>query len=137
MPPPPKDPTDPRAWLRRARSNLAQARGAGLPDVLFEDLCFDAQQAAEKAIKAVLVHIGAEFPKTHDINRLLTIGAASGLAIPDEIREADRLTRHAVQSRYPGPWEVSEDDYRRAVAMAEHVLSWAASLIEPPGSESP
>ena len=51
------DPTDPMEWLRRARSNLASA-GAGrfLPEVLYEDLCLDAQQAAEKAIKAILVH---------------------------------------------------------------------------------
>jgi hypothetical protein len=35
-------PDDPREWLNRARSNLALAR-AVVPDVLLEDLCFDAQ----------------------------------------------------------------------------------------------
>jgi HEPN domain-containing protein len=47
-------PDDPREWLNRARSNLNRAR-AELAEVYFEDLCFDAQQAAEKAIKAVLI----------------------------------------------------------------------------------
>jgi len=28
------------------------------PDVYLEDLCFDAQQAAEKAIKSVFIHRG-------------------------------------------------------------------------------
>jgi HEPN domain-containing protein len=43
-------------WIRRAKSNLAIAK-AGKPtgDVLYEDLCFDAQQAAEKALKALSV----------------------------------------------------------------------------------
>ncbi len=43
-------PDDPREWLNRARSNLVRAghRDAG---VYLEDLCFDAQQAAEKAVK--------------------------------------------------------------------------------------
>jgi HEPN domain-containing protein len=41
---PDQDPGRPQAWLRRARSNLARARQlAGTPDVLYEDLCFDAQ----------------------------------------------------------------------------------------------
>lgn len=52
-----RDPTDPAEWLRRAHSNLARARAdRNSPEILYEDLCFDAQQAAEKAIKAVLVH---------------------------------------------------------------------------------
>lgn len=123
--------------MRRARSNLAQARlGVGLPDVLLEDLCFQAQQAAEKAIKAVLVHRSIDFPKTHDINRLLTLCAAHGILVPDQIREADRLTRHAFQSRYPGPWTVSDDDYRRAVVEAETVVGWADGLIGSGGQRS-
>lgn len=44
-------PDDPREWLNRARSNLAKAKGAyAIHEVYLEDLCFDAQQAAEKAI---------------------------------------------------------------------------------------
>ena len=42
-------PTDPREWLNRAKSNLAGA-GQATPGVYLEDLCFDAQQAAEKAM---------------------------------------------------------------------------------------
>ena len=44
-------PDDPREWLNRAQSNLTQAR-ARIPGVYLEDLCFAAQQAAEKAAKA-------------------------------------------------------------------------------------
>ena len=49
-----KDPASPRAWLLRARGNLTLAeKGGRLKGILFEDLCFNAQQAAEKALKAV------------------------------------------------------------------------------------
>jgi HEPN domain-containing protein len=42
-------PDDPREWLNRAQSNLAQAMGgASIPSVYLEDLCFNAQQAAER-----------------------------------------------------------------------------------------
>lgn len=43
-------PDDPREWLNRAKSNLAMAKSR-VPEVYLEDLCFEAQQPAEKAIK--------------------------------------------------------------------------------------
>ncbi len=47
-----------RAWLGRAESNLARARlGRQSEDILYEDICFDAQQAAEKALKGLLPRV--------------------------------------------------------------------------------
>ena len=63
-------PDDPREWIRRAKSNLVLS-GAVHKDVDFADLCFDAQQAAEKAIKAVFIHRSVTFPLSHDLERLL------------------------------------------------------------------
>ena len=61
-----------RDWLKRARSNLERARVGKIKDeILYEDLCFDCQQSAEKAIKALLISINKEFPPTHSIARLL------------------------------------------------------------------
>ncbi len=53
MPPERRPPDDPVEWLNRAKSNLERAKMA-IPGVYLEDLCFDAQQAAEKAVKALL-----------------------------------------------------------------------------------
>jgi HEPN domain-containing protein len=50
-------PEDPREWLNRARSNLALAREQK-PGIYLEDLCFNAQQAVEKAIKGLLIKLG-------------------------------------------------------------------------------
>src|SRR3954471_6718202 len=94
-------PTDPREWLIRARSNLALARSDTV-GALREDLCFEAQQAAEKAIKAVFVHRGARFPYIHDLDELLKRLEGSGLKIPKYVRQADELSVFAVAIRYPG-----------------------------------
>ena len=120
-----RDSGDPAEWLRHARSNLSRCRAdRRLPDVLFEDLCFDAQQAAEKAIKAVLVSRGRRFPKTHDLAELLGLVAATGLDVPQQILEAKRLTPYAVAGRYPGVSEdASEEDYQEALATAERVVA--------------
>ena len=82
-----RPPDDPREWINRARSNLVRAQ-AMLPGVYLqvEDLCFDAQQAAEKAIKAVLIARGAVFPPTHDLAGLLTILGQNDEAIPRPLR---------------------------------------------------
>jgi HEPN domain-containing protein len=45
-------------WLVYARSDLELARRGKSPAILLETLCFHAQQAAEKALKAVLIHLG-------------------------------------------------------------------------------
>lgn len=131
MPPDDRDPTNPAEWLRRARSNLARAKAdCGLPEVLYEDLCFDAQQAAEKSIKAVLIQRKVPFPKTHDIINLLTLLQKSGIEIPEEILQADMLTSYAVEFRYPGlSEEVTEEEYLEAIGMADRVIHWAESLI--------
>ncbi len=57
-------PDDPREWLNRARSNLIRARKY-IPGVYLEDLCFDAQQASEKAIKGVFIKQKENFPYVH------------------------------------------------------------------------
>ncbi len=128
---PDQDPTHPRSWLRRAKSNLTRARLlAGQPGVLYEDLCFDAQQAAEKALKAVLVHQQARFPKTHSVAELLTLVQRSGVEVPGEIQNATLLTPYAVEARYPGLWEeVTAADHEEAVATAERVVEWAEKLV--------
>lgn len=56
-------------WLRRAHSNLERARAGKTSDeVLYEDLCFDCQQAVEKSIKALLVQLDVEFEKIHSLS---------------------------------------------------------------------
>ena len=126
-----RDASDPGEWLRHARSNLARCRGdRRLPEVLFEDLCFDAEQAAEKAIKAVLVMRGSRFPKTHDLAELLDLVTATGVVVPPEVLEVKRLTPYAVAGRYPGVSEdASEQDYREALETAEKVVAWAERLV--------
>ncbi len=101
MPPERFPPDDPREWLNRARSNLAQAKSVH-PDVYFEDLCFNAQQAAEKAIKALLLHRGIGFRYVHDLGELMGLLEQAGEEIPPHIRDAEQLTDYAVKARYSG-----------------------------------
>ncbi len=122
-------PDDPREWLNRARSNLALARNR-TPDVYLEDLCFEAQQAAEKAIKAVLIGRGVDFPYVHDLVRLLSLLEEEGESMPAAVRKAGTLTPYALITRYPGVVRpVAEQEHKEAVEIAEAVVRWAEERL--------
>jgi HEPN domain-containing protein len=106
---------------------LARGKRKG---VYLEDLCFHAQQAAEKAIKALLIRHGVKFPYVHDLAALLTrLERATG-DLPDSIRQAERLTQFAVETRYPGTAPpVGEKEYQEAVELAGEVLRWAEKQL--------
>ncbi len=130
MRPPERFPPDsPQEWLNRARSSLALAMNR-VPGVYLEDLCFEAQQAAEKAIKAALIVRGIEFPYVHDLNRLVSIIELSGEAVPEAVRQAGSLTEYATTTRYPGMAEpVTEEEYSHALRVAAAVVQWAEASI--------
>jgi len=124
-------PDDPREWLNRARSNLAQAK-AKRKGVYLEDLCFDAQQAAEKAIKALLIKLDVNFPYVHDLAKLLTLVEKAGQEVPEPIKRAEELSRFAVFTRYPGIGpSIKEKEYRETVEIAARVVKWAENIILP------
>lgn len=122
----------PKGWLRRAKSNLIRAKQPKHEEVFWEDLCFDAQQAVEKSLKALLLFHKIPFRFVHDIAELLTVLEQNGLSLPEQIRAAAELSDYAVEARYPGPMEpVTEDEYKEAVRIAEMVVSWVEGFIMP------
>jgi len=132
-PPDDSNPASPDKWLTRAESNFHRAK-INREEILLEDLCFDAQQAAEKSIKAVYIYYNLDFPYTHNLNLLLNKLDSHGINIPDKIQDAVVLSDYAVTTRYPGPHEsVTKTEYQQAVKHAKNVLDWATDIIQPQG----
>jgi HEPN domain-containing protein len=124
-------PGSPEEWLAHAESDLNLARlGKDRDDVLPEQVCFHAQQAAEKGLKAVLLHRKIEFPFIHDIEALLEIMTQGGLVMPPDVTDAGALTPYAVEARYPGyEEEITPSQVAEAIRLAERVVSWALDVI--------
>ena len=121
----------PEEWLKRAKSNIAIARQSKTEDVYWEDLCFEAQQAAEKALKAVLLVKGIPFRFVHDIAELLTLLEQNNIHFPENMRSAAELTDYSVEARYPGPFEpVTEKEFKEALRIAETAIKWAEVEIQ-------
>lgn len=126
-------------WLQHAESDVRLARlGQGHEGILSGQICFHAQQAAEKALKAVLLAKRISFPLTHDIEALLEIADQGDLAIPIELQDAGWLTPYAVETRYPGDWqEITESEVNEALELAEKTLEWAKEAVrEEPSSNN-
>ncbi len=122
----------PQDWLQHAQSDLNLARLASRDKkILLEQTCFHAQQAAEKALKAVFLSKKIEFPLIHDIEELLELAIRNGLTFPPDVNEAGALTLYAVETRYPGQLEpVTPSDVDEAIRLAEAVLQWAANILQ-------
>ncbi|MGH7962538.1 MAG: HEPN domain-containing protein [Candidatus Binatia bacterium] len=109
-------------WLRYAREDLETAetllaQSQGLP----RHMCWLAQQAAEKAIKAVLVFLEIDFPRRHDLDMLRNL-IPDDWHVRDEHPDLAELTEWAVEARYPGDWpDATEADARSAVNQARSI----------------
>jgi HEPN domain-containing protein len=102
-----------------------------LPDgAFYEDLCFHAQQAAEKAIKAVYQKHNLAFRYTHDLGELLAGLRVRGVSIPSEVEDSEILAAYASEYRYPSVTEpVTIEEYQQATHHASKVLQWAEAMI--------
>lgn len=118
-------------WMIRAESNLYRARlGRVTEKILFEDLCYDCQQTAEKSLKGLLIALDIESPRTHNIGNLFRLLHNAGVFIPESVLHVSALTEYAVHTRYPGDYDpVTEEDYQTALCMAEEVFSWVRSEL--------
>jgi HEPN domain-containing protein len=112
-----------RQWLEKAEDDWRLShRLVSDPESYTEATAFHAQQAVEKYLKAFLTWHQVEFPKTHDIKRLLKLASACDPTLAEELSNAADLTAYAVEYRYPGEYpSVTTDEAAGAVAMADRV----------------
>ena len=84
-------------WVRYAEDDLKVAELILDNDQVPRAACFNAQQRAEKSIKASLVFLQVPFPKTHDLNRLRDLlpegwGCQGRVSRPETTVELGRRT---------------------------------------------
>lgn len=110
-------------WLRFAQGDLAEAeRLLALEDAIPRHVCWFAQQAVEKALKAALILEAVEVPLWHNLNALRNLLPA-GWAVKQVHQDLAELTEWAIEARYPGDWpEATREDARRAAGQAGAVV---------------
>ncbi len=119
---------DVNAWWQLAQSDLRIARVvAALEPAEWHMVCFLAQQAGEKALKALLELHRLAVPRSHDLVLLLDL--ARDVALTDAVvDEAILLSAYGVLPRYPSPnFAATAEDAADALVAAERVVAWAAT----------
>lgn len=128
MPPPELE--EARLLLRKAGED-ADAVATLAPDGNTADAIvgFHAQQAVEKALKAVLAAFGEDFPWTHDLRYLIERLDDLETPLPSSLREVRVLAPWAVEFRYG---ETIDDplDREQAIALSKNAVEWAEGQIE-------
>ncbi len=106
-----------------------------LPQASMAALGFHAQQAVEKALKAVAVSAGVETRRTHDLAALSQSLLEAGCRLPFSLDEVRELNPFAVEFRYDDEFDtvLSRDDLTRRL---ERVLTWAEAEVLPNGTGS-
>jgi len=117
-------------WMKYARQDLDTAR-LTFEHGLYVPAVFHGQQAAEKALKAIIVSQGRNPPRTHDCLALLDQLLDDLPAIETLSSSLDRLAPYAVEIRYPGGEDVEAEEARQALFDAEHVVRFAKSVLIP------
>lgn len=116
----------PKEWVEKAEVFIKEAeRHFDLG--IYWLACFEAQQAAELYLKALIVKLTATHPYTHDIVELFEVVRELGLNVPEElVVYGDALTPHYTLARYPGrkPLEYNRDRARRCINQAKSIIDW-------------
>ena len=100
-------------------------------DRFADTIGFLSQQAVEKYLKAVLILRGIEFPRTHDIHKLLQLVASDDAALAASLADADLLTPFGVEVRYPGDKpEMLPGGASASVELARHARDAVMAALE-------
>ncbi len=120
-------PTRYKDWLRQAKRDLQHSRHA-LEKEEYEWACFAAQQAAEKAVKALYQKLGAN-AWGHSVSALLSNLPSQTYPKGTLIDKAKELDKHYIPSRYPNfhPLGAPLDYYTKAEA--ERAIEYAGEII--------
>jgi HEPN domain-containing protein len=119
-----------RVLLRKSRDDAVVVRKfADDPELADAVVGFHAQQAVEKALKAVLSARDFAYPWTHDLRHLVELLDDAGSPVPDQLVGVARLTPWAAQLRYG---EASDDELDRlaTVEIVAAAVSWAELQVE-------
>ena len=128
-------------WFNQGKRDAELARWC-IEGGHYEWACFAAQQAAEKALKAVFQKLGGD-AWGHSVTDLLKALPSSHAVETQLLNAARELDRHYIPARYPNshpagaPFEhYMQGEAVRAVSNAESIIAFCEGVLaEPPGDD--
>ena len=122
------------AWMRQANSDWAVAEHTAQQG-FHSQACYHYGQAAEKALKALLISLGSLPPYSHALDRLVDSVEAGGVDVsPIRTVRLKALSRMNTETRTPSDSEAPTDrfyaeDSEQARTAASQVMAFAKAAI--------
>ena len=123
-----------QAWIRQAENDLAMAEFARSGQ-FYAQACYHCSQAAEKALKGLLIGLGQDPPRSHSLERLVDALADLGLEV-ESLRalQLKALSRMTTATRYPDADEAPMNlfdakDCDLALGVAKSVLEMVTKSL--------
>jgi HEPN domain-containing protein len=109
-------------WLFRAKEDIAVIDSLfGTDPALYAStICFHAQQAVEKFLKAFLIYYDVDFPRTHDVDYLLL--ECQKIDSKDFNIDLGSLSDFGVSIRYPDDFYIPDKDETVRYRNAAHTI---------------
>ena len=124
-----------QAWIRQAENDLAMAEFARSGQ-FYAQACYHCSQAAEKALKGLLIGLGQDPPRSHSLERLVDALADLGLEV-ESLRslQLKSLSRMTTATRYPDADEAPMNlfdakDCDLALGVAKSVLETVTKSLQ-------
>lgn len=126
-----------RRWLREAHNTLKQAQHS-FESKDYNLVCFLTEQAAQKALKAVLYRDETRFVTIHSITELIKKIAVTRTEFLEILDRGTKLDQYYLSSRYPDavpepaiPSEIFiKEQAEEAMSIARTIFNVSASTIE-------
>lgn len=116
-------------WLHKAQTDLKTAKL--LQNEVFETAVYHAQQAAEKALKGLLLFYDHPLQKTHDIGRLIEYASKYEDGLRTWLEKGNLLTPYGTVYRYSGEYESpSQSEVDEACRLASDLLQLVTNILE-------
>ncbi len=122
-------------WMKQAGHDLSHARFS-CEQGDYEWACFAAQQAAEKAVKALAIRQGGE-PWGHSVTTLLENLPADCRPELAMVNRAKVLDKHYIQPRYPNGFDsgapadyYTRDEAEAAIAHTEVIIAFCRDHMD-------
>lgn len=123
-----------KAWMRQAESDAAVAK-LNAEQGFHSQACYHAGQAAEKALKALILEAGNPPPYSHSLDRLVETLVELGFNMEAlQQLHLKALSRMNTETRYPRADEAPTDlydarDSQTSLVIANKVLEHIKSII--------
>lgn len=114
-------------WIKAAETDLKSAKTLGIETDLSAPIAFHSQQAAEKAIKAIILKKNHKISKTHD---LMKLAKEAEITSDDIVTNLKYLNRFYQPTRYPDAIAGSLETGLPTKQEADTALQSAKEIVE-------